>query len=90
MTKSITLVILRCMKTAISIPEPIFNTAEQVAKELRLSRSELYTKAIKEFLETYHYANVTQKLNKIYVDESGQLDQGLSEIQSISIHEEDW
>ncbi|MEK6622987.1 MAG: hypothetical protein AABZ13_10935 [Planctomycetota bacterium] len=55
-----------------------------------MSRSELYTKAIKEFLETYHYANVTQKLNKIYVDESGQLDQGLSEIQSISIHEEDW
>ena len=45
------------MKTAISIPEPIFNTAEQVAKELRLSRSELYTKAIKEFLETYHYTN---------------------------------
>lgn len=39
------------MKTAISIPTPIFNTAKQVAKELRLSRSELYTKAIKEFLE---------------------------------------
>lgn len=84
------MVILVCMKTAISIPEPIFNTAEQVAKELRLSRSELYTKAIKEFLETYNYANVTQKLNKIYVDESSQLDQGLSKIQSISIREGDW
>ncbi|MBI5307310.1 MAG: hypothetical protein HZB37_02970 [Planctomycetes bacterium] len=78
------------MKTAISIPEQIFNTAEQIAKELGLSRSELYTKAIKEFLETYHHANVTQKLNKIYVDESSQLDQGLSKIQSISVLEEDW
>ena len=78
------------MKTAISIPAPIFNTAEQVAKELRLSRSELYTKAIKEFLETYHSTDVTQKLNEIYADESSQLDQELSKIQSISIHEEDW
>lgn len=37
------------MKTAISIPNLIFEEAEEAAKELRMSRSELYTKALREF-----------------------------------------
>ncbi len=78
------------MKTAISIPYPIFKTAEQVAKKLGISRSELYTKALKEFLETYHHTDVTKKLNEIYTNESSQLDRELSKIQSASIQEEDW
>ncbi len=90
MTKSITSVILLCMKTAISIPAPIFKTAEQVAKELGISRSELYTKAIKEFLETYHHTDITRELNEIYADEPSQLDRELNKIQSASIQEEDW
>jgi len=50
MTVTMTLVILTVMKTAISIPNPIFNSAERAAKEPGISRSKLYTKAIKEFL----------------------------------------
>ena len=46
-------------KTAISIPKSLFNAAEKFAKELDISRSELYTKAIKEFLEAHQYTNVT-------------------------------
>ena len=78
------------MKTAISIPDPIFKTAEQAAKALGISRSELYTKAIKEFLETYLHTDITRELNEIYADESSQLDRELSKIQSASIQEEDW
>ncbi|MEM6753148.1 MAG: ChpI protein, partial [Cyanobacteria bacterium P01_C01_bin.38] len=33
------------MKTAISIPDPLFEAAEQFAKRLGLSRSELYAMA---------------------------------------------
>lgn len=90
LTKSITTVILPWMKTAISIPDPIFKTAEQAAKALGISRSELYTKAIKEFLETYLHTDITRELNEIYADESSQLDRELSKIQSASIQEEDW
>ena len=38
------------MKTAISIPDPIFAKAEQVARELGLTRSALYTRAIEELV----------------------------------------
>lgn len=78
------------MKIAISIPYPIFKTAEQVAKKLGISRSELYTKALKEYLETYHHTDVTQKLNEIYAGESSQLDRELNKIQSASLEVEDW
>lgn len=38
------------MKTAISIPDEVFRRAEQAAKRLGISRSELYTRAITGFL----------------------------------------
>ncbi len=81
---------LPCMKTTISIPDPIFKMAEQAAKALGISRSELYAKAIKEFLETYHHTDITRELTKIYADESSHLDRELSKIQSASIQGENW
>ena len=38
------------MKTAISIPDNIFESADDLAKRLGLSRSELYVKAIVQYL----------------------------------------
>ncbi|MFV9507021.1 MAG: hypothetical protein AB4911_20925 [Oscillochloridaceae bacterium umkhey_bin13] len=38
------------MKTAISIPDPLFEAAEQYAQDKGLSRSELYAKAIQHYL----------------------------------------
>jgi metal-responsive CopG/Arc/MetJ family transcriptional regulator len=34
------------MKTAVSMPDSIFEAAEALAKRLRMSRSQLYTKAV--------------------------------------------
>lgn len=44
MNRGITNVILRAMKTAISIPDPIFEAAEGFARRLGMSRSELYAR----------------------------------------------
>jgi len=38
------------MKTAISLPDPVFNQAEALAQQLGLSRSELYTRALQAYL----------------------------------------
>jgi hypothetical protein len=38
------------MKTPISIPDGVFRRAERAAKRLGISRSELYTRAITDFL----------------------------------------
>ena len=37
------------MKTAVTIPDPVFKAAEKLAKRLGVSRSELYARAVAEF-----------------------------------------
>lgn len=78
------------MKTAISIPDPIFESAEKVAKNLGISRSELYTKAMIRFLEAYQQATITEALNEVYSKKNSGLDSVLSQIQSISLGNEQW
>ncbi len=51
------------MKTAISIPDDIFEEAERAAKRLGVSRSELFTQAVKSFLATRMERNVTESYN---------------------------
>ncbi len=78
------------MKTAISIPDPIFQAAEGLANRLGISRSELYTKAVVEYMESHKYQNVTEKLNNIYDEESSELDETFYTMQAKSIPEEKW
>ncbi len=54
------------MKTAISIPDQLFNDAEITAKQLGLARSQLYVKAIKEYIDNHNKDKIREKLNSIY------------------------
>jgi metal-responsive CopG/Arc/MetJ family transcriptional regulator len=78
------------MKTAISIPDSIFKAAEKMAHRLGLSRSELYAKAVAEFLQKHRNEGVTKELDKIYSKESSQLDPGIKALQAASIDEDEW
>ena len=42
------------MKTAISLPDLVFEEAEALASQLGLSRSELYTKALQAYLRRHN------------------------------------
>ena len=79
-----------CMKTAISIPDSIFKAAEKMARRLGLSRSELYAKAVAEFLQKHRNEGVTKELDKIYTEESSQLDPVLQAIQFASVEKDEW
>jgi metal-responsive CopG/Arc/MetJ family transcriptional regulator len=78
------------MKTAISIPEDIFISAEQLAKRLNMSRSELYTRAIKQYIAECPHIGVREKLDQVYASESSSVDPAIVQAQAISIHEEEW
>jgi hypothetical protein len=78
------------MKTAISIPNEVFEAAEKMARRLGLSRSQLYTNAVSEFLRRHFSDDVTEKLNQIYDTESSELDPGTRALQYASIDEGDW
>lgn len=86
----ITRVILNYMKTAISIPDPIFEAAESLASNLGMSRSELFTKAVTDFIEQQKYKNVTAQLNAVYANEPSALDDEIAKMQYSSLDHEDW
>lgn len=54
------------MKTAISIPDHVFRSAEQLAARLGVSRSELYSKALAALLDKHRDDLITSRLNEIY------------------------
>ncbi len=79
------------MKTAISIPDNLFEAAERVAKHLGISRSELYQKAISSFIADKSDSSITAELDRVYqTRESGQLDPVLETLQQLSLPEEEW
>ena len=86
-----TVVIRASMKTAVSIPDPIFKEADDLAARLGLSHSELYARALKRYLATRRHSKVTEALNAIYAREkSAGIDDALTAMQAASVPREDW
>lgn len=78
------------MKTAISIPDDIYQTAEQLARQRHVSRSALFVDAMSEFIERHRHDDVTERLNKVYSQTPSTLDPILRKMQSRSIPREQW
>jgi len=78
------------MKTAISVPDDLFKAGEELARREGLSRSDLYTRALRAFLAQRDRAAVTRRLNEIYDHEPAILDPVLGELQSRSFPEGEW
>ena len=55
------------MKTAISIPDNLFEEIENFAKEHNYSRSEVFVIAIKEFLRKLESKKLLEALNEAYL-----------------------
>ncbi len=78
------------MKTAVSLPDELFRVAEATARRLRVSRSELYAKAIAEFLKGRQENSITERLNDVYSRGAAKLDSGLHRAQLKSLATDDW
>ena len=78
------------MKTAISIPDDVFKTADRFARHKKLSRSAVFTIAVTEFLSHHHREDVTEQLNKVYSTEESHLDPALQTLQLASVSKEKW
>jgi metal-responsive CopG/Arc/MetJ family transcriptional regulator len=81
---------LGVMKTTLSLPGPLFEAAEELAKRLGISRSELYANAIAEYLRAHQREAVTEALNRVYEQEPSGLAPVVVAIQAASLGEEDW
>ena len=54
------------MKTAVSIPDKLYSQAEELADAMGLPRSQLFAKALEEFLNNHRREAVTEKLDQVY------------------------
>jgi metal-responsive CopG/Arc/MetJ family transcriptional regulator len=77
------------MKTAISIPDDVFESADELARELGVSRSELYANAITEYVAKHRGRDVTAILNEVYGTESSGIAPRLREAQGRSVGKSD-
>ena len=78
------------MKIAISIPGPLFQAAERLAKRLGMPRSRVYSRALERYVAEAQERNVTALLNEVYAHETSELDSALAALQSVSMPRERW
>ena len=78
------------MKTAISIPDEIYHYADQLAKRFGMSRSELYSKAVSDYINTHKNEAVTKALDQIYAKEKSEIDPVINVMQLRSLPKESW
>jgi predicted transcriptional regulator len=53
------------MKTAISIPNDVFETAEHLAKRLKKSRSQIYSEAVSEYVARHDVSTITDRIDAV-------------------------
>ncbi len=78
------------MKTAISLPDALFTTGDRLAKRIGISRSELYARALTEFVAKHRGSDVTRRLDAVYAEEESRLDPALILAQLEALARESW
>jgi predicted transcriptional regulator len=78
------------MKTAVSMPDDLFRRAEAAARRLRVSRSQLYARAIEEFLKGQQGNAITERLNEVYARTPAKVEPVLERAQLKSLQKDAW
>lgn len=78
------------MKIAISVPDAVFEAGEHLARQLDVSRSQLYSDALAQYLTARGAAQVTARLNRIYSAESSAIEPALNRAQFDTLDDEAW
>lgn len=78
------------MKTAISVPNDVFELSEKLAKKLKVSRSKIFAMGVKKLGEEYDEDEVTARLNEFYSKEKAEIDPVIMKMAALSLPQEEW
>jgi metal-responsive CopG/Arc/MetJ family transcriptional regulator len=78
------------MKTAISIPDDLFEAAERFAGTEGMSRSELYVTALRHYLQERRGQGITERLDEVYGAEPSELDPVIARLQTRTLPRDEW
>ena len=77
------------MKTAISIPNSVYEAAQRLAARLGISRSELYARAVETFVKRHENENLTSRINQVCAKIDTSIDPALRDAQGASLREDE-
>jgi metal-responsive CopG/Arc/MetJ family transcriptional regulator len=63
------------MKTAVSIPDEIFEKVERLARRAKRSRSEVFSAALKEYIARHAPDEITEAINRVCDKAENQTDE---------------
>lgn len=78
------------MKTAISLPDGLFKTADDLASRMGVSRSQLYATALAEYVAKHQTRRVTERLDSVYAVEPSGVDADVKKGQRRAVQRTDW
>lgn len=78
------------MKTAISVPDDIFQLSERLAKKLKISRSAVFAMGVKRLGEELSEENIIARINAVCEKVDTSLDSGLRAYQSRRFRKSEW
>ena len=78
------------MKTAVSIPDEIFEGAERLARRTKRSRSRLFSDALKEYLARHAPDKVTEAMNQACAEIHGEEDSFVSSSARRVLEKREW
>lgn len=78
------------MKTAISVPNDVFELSEKLAKKLKVSRSQIFAMGIKKLGEEYDEDDITARINKVCEEIDTSINPFWKELQSRTLPKDKW
>jgi metal-responsive CopG/Arc/MetJ family transcriptional regulator len=78
------------MKTAVSIPDDVFEGAERLARRNKKSRSQLFTEALKEYVARHDPEDVTETMNRVWAELGNPRDEFVSSAARRTLERSEW
>ncbi len=82
------------VKTAVSVPEHLFQRLDALAKATNTSRSQLFAEAVEEYLRRHQAREVTEALNRVYSGAPDPEEQkyvaGMLRLHGEALEDEEW
>jgi metal-responsive CopG/Arc/MetJ family transcriptional regulator len=78
------------MKTAVSIPDEVYERAERLARQTKKSRSRLFSEALDEYVSRHAPDEITESMNQVCIDVGGASDPFVSSAAHRLLEKSDW
>lgn len=78
------------MKTAISVPQDVFQLSEKLAKKFKISRSAVFAMGIRKLAEEHDEEALIAQINKVCDEADTSLDPAIRQYQNRMLQREKW